>query len=221
MQGTQSRNLRLEGLMRGTRSRSLRLEGRMQGTRSRNLRLEGRMQGTQSRNLRLEGRMRGTRSRVVSHAERGENVRIISARRADSRERRKMARRDDTMRDHYDFSGGRRGKYAARYAEGTNVVVLDSITVNEGIRTSSACQADGQSQSCIDETSRLSRITNALISKRNPAAISHSGSVVCSTGRNQGLPTLQEPTSFEELENGLSGCYHRRGDLANRLRCLD
>ena len=32
---------------------------------------------------------------------------------------------DDDMRDHYDFRGGVRGKYARRYAEGTNVVVLD------------------------------------------------------------------------------------------------
>lgn len=31
----------------------------------------------------------------------------------------------DEMRDHYDFTGGVRGKYARRYAEGTNVVVLD------------------------------------------------------------------------------------------------
>ena len=38
----------------------------------------------------------------------------------------KQARRgSDDMRDHYDFRGGVRGKYAARYAEGTNVVVLD------------------------------------------------------------------------------------------------
>jgi hypothetical protein len=29
------------------------------------------------------------------------------------------------MRNHYDFTGGVRGKYARRYAEGTNVVVLD------------------------------------------------------------------------------------------------
>ena len=29
------------------------------------------------------------------------------------------------MRDEYDFSRGERGKYARRYAEGTNVVVLD------------------------------------------------------------------------------------------------
>jgi hypothetical protein len=29
------------------------------------------------------------------------------------------------MRDDYDFSGGESGKYARRYSEGTNVVVLD------------------------------------------------------------------------------------------------
>jgi hypothetical protein len=29
------------------------------------------------------------------------------------------------MRDEYDFSQGERGKYARRYAQGTNVVVLD------------------------------------------------------------------------------------------------
>ena len=33
--------------------------------------------------------------------------------------------RDDDMRDYYDFSGGVRGKYAKRYSQGTNVVVLD------------------------------------------------------------------------------------------------
>jgi hypothetical protein len=29
------------------------------------------------------------------------------------------------MRDEYDFSRGERGKYAARFAKGSNVVVLD------------------------------------------------------------------------------------------------
>jgi hypothetical protein len=29
------------------------------------------------------------------------------------------------MRDEYDFSGGVRGKYAARYERGTNIVMLD------------------------------------------------------------------------------------------------
>jgi len=47
------------------------------------------------------------------------------------------------MRSYYDFSGGVRGKYAKRYAEGTNVVVLapdvanvfkDAEAVNETLR---------------------------------------------------------------------------------------
>ena len=47
------------------------------------------------------------------------------------------------MRDEYDFSGGVRGKYAAEYARGTNIVVLDpdvaevfptSESVNEALR---------------------------------------------------------------------------------------
>jgi hypothetical protein len=29
------------------------------------------------------------------------------------------------MRDEYDFSAGTRGKYAERYAKGSNVIVLD------------------------------------------------------------------------------------------------
>ncbi len=53
-------------------------------------------------------------------------------------------RTSEEMREHYDFSGGVRGKYAARYAEGANVVVLapdvaevfpDSAAVNEALRT--------------------------------------------------------------------------------------
>lgn len=38
---------------------------------------------------------------------------------------KKATHRDGEMRDHYDFTDGARGKYARRYAEGTNVVVLD------------------------------------------------------------------------------------------------
>ncbi len=50
----------------------------------------------------------------------------------------------DDMREEYDFSDGVRGKYAARFAEGSNVVVLDpdvadlftdSKSVNEALRT--------------------------------------------------------------------------------------
>ncbi|MDQ2944782.1 MAG: hypothetical protein M3Y27_02345 [Acidobacteriota bacterium] len=48
------------------------------------------------------------------------------------------------MRAEYDFSGGVRGKYAAEYARGTNVVVLDpelaavfpdSESVNDALRS--------------------------------------------------------------------------------------
>ena len=39
---------------------------------------------------------------------------------------KKEIRKNVDMRNHYDFSGGVRGKYSRRrYAEGTNVVVLD------------------------------------------------------------------------------------------------
>jgi hypothetical protein len=55
-------------------------------------------------------------------------------------------KRSDTeeMRTHYDFTNGVRGKYAARYAAGSNAIVLapdvaevfpDSIAVNEALRT--------------------------------------------------------------------------------------
>ncbi|MCX7838561.1 MAG: hypothetical protein N2559_03775 [Anaerolineae bacterium] len=52
-------------------------------------------------------------------------------------------RRDPDMLDEYDFSKGVRGKYAKRYAEGTNIVVLspdvaaafpNSESVNEALR---------------------------------------------------------------------------------------
>lgn len=64
--------------------------------------------------------------------------------RANGRNMAGKAKPSDAMRDHYDFSGGVRGKYAARYAEGANVVVLapdvaevfpDSVAVNEALRT--------------------------------------------------------------------------------------
>lgn len=50
----------------------------------------------------------------------------------------------DTMRPHYEFRGGVRGKYVSRYRAGTNVVVLDpdvaaafpnAAAVNRTLRT--------------------------------------------------------------------------------------
>ena len=37
----------------------------------------------------------------------------------------KRMSKDPDMLEEYDFSGGIRGKYAKRYEEGTNVVVID------------------------------------------------------------------------------------------------
>jgi hypothetical protein len=54
------------------------------------------------------------------------------------------AQKDDEMRPEYDFSKGVRGKYASRFAAGSNVVVIDpdiakvfpdSKAVNEALRT--------------------------------------------------------------------------------------
>ena len=51
--------------------------------------------------------------------------------------------REPELREEYDFRGGVRGKYAARYADGSNVVVLDpdvakafpdAAAVNEALR---------------------------------------------------------------------------------------
>ena len=41
----------------------------------------------------------------------------------------KKIKNDPDMAEEYDFSGGVRGKYAKRYAEGTNVVVIDPDVV--------------------------------------------------------------------------------------------
>jgi hypothetical protein len=43
----------------------------------------------------------------------------------------KPSKDKDTMRPEYDFSKGVRGKHAARYAEGTNVVVLEPDVARE------------------------------------------------------------------------------------------
>jgi len=89
-----------------------------------------------------------------------------------------MARKtkhDDEMRSYYDFSGGERGKHAARYADGTNVVVMapdiasvfpDSIAVNYDSRMSEddakpqLLQAIEAEIALINERHRLEGITS-------------------------------------------------------------
>jgi hypothetical protein len=64
-------------------------------------------------------------------------------RRGKTMKRAPKARRDPDMLNEYDFSKGVRGKYAQRYAEGSNIVVLapdlvkifpTSEAVNEALR---------------------------------------------------------------------------------------
>jgi hypothetical protein len=59
----------------------------------------------------------------------------------------KKMHNDPDLREEYDFSGGIRGKYAKRYAEGANVVVIDQDvaeyfpdhdSVNEALRSLAA-----------------------------------------------------------------------------------
>ena len=44
---------------------------------------------------------------------------------------KKASRGEDSMRPEYDFSKGVRGKHAAQYADGTNVVVLEPDVARE------------------------------------------------------------------------------------------
>ena len=66
---------------------------------------------------------------------------------------KKSARRNTEMRKEYDFSGGIRGKYAKRFSEGTNIVVLDpdvaevfrdSASVNRALRALSEIIKEGK-----------------------------------------------------------------------------
>ncbi len=61
---------------------------------------------------------------------------------------------DLEMRSHYDFSKGVRGKYAARYREGTNVVLLEP-DVAENFKTSEAVNE------ALRELARLKRADSA------------------------------------------------------------
>ena len=78
---------------------------------------------------------------MSSTFERGDDIRLISARLVTLRERiaceerrlktlapKRFSRRiddNDEIVPEYDFSGGVRGKYAKRYAEGTNLILLE------------------------------------------------------------------------------------------------
>lgn len=74
--------------------------------------------------------------------------------------------RERDMRAEYDFRGGVRGKYAVRYAEGTNVVLLepdvaalfpDSRSVNDALRALVAIASRRRRRKPSGETGRKAR----------------------------------------------------------------
>lgn len=94
-----------------------------------------------------------TRGRVLflSHCERGDGIRIISARRATPKERKHMRKTSaksmkDDLRPEYDLTklkGGVRGKYYQQAQAGTNLVLVepelakvfpDAASVNRALR---------------------------------------------------------------------------------------
>jgi len=50
------------------------------------------------------------------------------------RPKRASIREEPEMRDHYDFSDGVRGEYAARYREGTSTVLLDAVLLDADVQ---------------------------------------------------------------------------------------
>ena len=91
------------------------------------------------------GQLRSDRLLVVAHSDRGNTIRIISARPASRRERKEYEAGGwiAEMRPEYDFSDGVRGKYADRFSGDCVMVQLDpdvaaafpdSKAVNETLR---------------------------------------------------------------------------------------
>jgi uncharacterized DUF497 family protein len=94
----------------------------------------------------LIGNSHQNRLLVIVHTERGSKIRIQAQEKRRSRKgaNMKKMRKDPDMLEEYDFSKGIRGKYAKRYAEGTNVIVIepdiakyfpDHDSVNQALRS--------------------------------------------------------------------------------------
>ncbi len=67
----------------------------------------------------------------------------------------RKSKKESEMKPEYDFRGGVRGKYAARYARGTNIIILDpdvakvfkdSKAVNKALRALAKLNARRSSQ---------------------------------------------------------------------------
>ena len=83
---------------------------------------------------------------------------------------KKQDRDGDEMRSYYDFSAGVRGKYAKRYAEGTNVVVLDPDVANVFKDAESVNETLRAVARIIDLQSHKARTSGRTRSRRRPKA---------------------------------------------------
>jgi hypothetical protein len=113
---------------------------------------------------------------VVSHTDREERTRIISARRATRKEESNMKKdktepKDDELRPEYDLAQlrrGVRGKYLERYCAGTNLALLApdvraAFPTDEAVNQ--ALRALMQSQGAPDQ-----RLSASWVPADNPAA---------------------------------------------------
>ena len=107
---------------------------------------------------------------VVSYSERNDGIRIISARRANTKEKRRMKRKKtlkpDELRAEYDFDYSKavRGKYFQRLMkEGSNVVVLEPDVAKE-FRGSAAVN------DALRSLLQVSKATLRLTSRSTPAS---------------------------------------------------
>jgi len=95
---------------------------------------------------------------------------------------------DEDMQEEYDFSGGERGKYAARFGEGTNVVLLDP-DVAEHFRSSE----------------QANRWPSAVLGVAAPV------SAAAVAGPGPGVATGSAPACVGRLGHGGSPPHRRRG----------
>ncbi len=86
----------------------------------------------------------GSQARLATAKERKDDEKIMNKPDSSSEAVSPEVSPDPDMLNEYDFRGGRRGVYAERYAQGTNLVALapdvaavfpDSDAVNEALRT--------------------------------------------------------------------------------------
>jgi hypothetical protein len=87
--------------------------------------------------------------------------------------RRKLSRDEDTTRPEYDFSKGVRGKHAAQYAEGTNVVVPEADVACELRTTEQVNETLREVSKLLQQHTENDRAARRHNTAMNPAPLQH------------------------------------------------